>query len=59
MKIGSRVRINDDVDMTHCVYKKGHEFTIVDEGERGFDLKDEDGNMIYETRLMHHKLELI
>ena len=59
MEVGSRVRLNEDVEMNHCVYTKGHEFSIVDESERGFDLVDDDGYTICETRLMHNKLELI
>ena len=59
MKVGSRVRLKEEVDMGYCVYTVGHEFNIVGESMRGFDLEDDDGNRIAETGLMHHKLELI
>lgn len=60
IEIGSRVRITDEVDMGHIIYHKGHEFTVTgSDGIRGFDLKDDDGNVLAETRMIHHLLELI
>jgi hypothetical protein len=58
MEIGSRIVLTADVKMSTCTYKKGHEFTIVAEGERGFDIRDDDGNMICETLLMSDKMKL-
>jgi len=57
--IGVRVRLTEDVEMFNCTYTKGHEFNVIAEGERGFDLQDDEGNKILETRLMSHKLEAI
>lgn len=58
--IGSRVRITEDVEMTHIIYHKGHEFTVTGwDGLRGMDLKDDDGNELVETRMIHHIIELI
>jgi len=59
IKVGSRVKLNEEVDMGYCVYSKGHEFNVVSQGERGFNLEDDDGNKIFETRLMYYKLDLI
>ena len=57
--INIRVRLTEDVEMPNCTYTKGHEFNVIGEGERGFDLEDDDGNVIFETRLMSNKLEII
>ena len=57
--IGSRVHLIEEVDMGYCVYTVGHEFTIIGESERGWNLEDDDGNRIGETRMIHHKFELI
>lgn len=57
--IGIRVRLTEDVEMHDCIYTKGHEFNVIGEGERGFDLEDDDGNQLFETRLMNHKLKII
>lgn len=56
-EIGARVRLLEDVKMHDCTYTKGHEFTIVREDDmRGFDLEDDDGNRICETRFVKMKL---
>ena len=55
---GARVRILEDVVMHNITYTKGHEFTIIGEdGIRGLDLEDDDGNRLYETRFV--KMELV
>ena len=59
IQVGSRIRLLDNLHLAHFTYTKGHEFTIEAEGERGFDLVDDDGNHIYETRMVHHLYELI
>ena len=57
-EIGSRVRLLQDVEMSYCTYTKGHEFIIIDSDNiRGFDLKDDEGNCLRETRFV--KMELI
>ena len=51
MKIGDRVALEERVELFHKTYEIGHEFTIVSSDDiRGFDLKDDDGNMLCETR---------
>lgn len=46
--------------MTNIIYHKGHEFTVTGwDGLRGMDLKDDDGNELVETRMIHHIIELI
>jgi hypothetical protein len=58
--IGQRVVFLEDFEFNGKVYKKGHQFTIVGEdGMRGYDLKDDSGNRIDETRFIRSKYELI
>ncbi len=53
MKIGDRVVLEEKVELFHKTYEIGHEFTIISEDNmRGFDLKDDDGNMLCETRFV-------
>ena len=59
IKVGSRIRLNDDVEMFNCTYTKGHEFNVVGNSYRGFDLEDDEGNKIYECLFIHDKLELV
>ena len=59
IKLGSRVKLLDDVEMFSCTYKKGHEFTVYGQSCRGFDLMDDNGNKIDESLFINNKLELI
>ena len=59
IKIGSRVRLLEDVEMFNCTYTKGHEFTVYDGSYRGWDLVDDDGNKMDECLFIHDKLELV
>lgn len=59
IKIGSRVRLLDDIEMFDCIYTKGHEFTVYGSSCRGWDLVDDDGNKLDECLFIHDKLELI
>lgn len=59
IKVGSRIRLKEDVEMFNYTYTKGHEFNVVSESRRGFDLEDDDGNKIGECLFIHDKLELI
>ncbi len=59
IKIGSRVRLLEDVEMFNCTYTKGHEFNVIGSSYRGWDLKDDDGNEIGECLFIHDKLELV
>lgn len=59
IKLGSRVRLTEDVDMHNVTYTKGHEFNVYAETQRGFDLIDDDGNKMDECLFIHDKLELI
>jgi hypothetical protein len=57
-EVGARVRLLEDVEMTHQTYLKGHEFTITGFDDiRGADLIDDEGNILCETRFV--KMELI
>lgn len=60
IKVGSRIKLKEDVKMYDRTYSKGHEFNVVDYNyPRGFDLEDDDGNRIDECLFIHDKLELI
>lgn len=53
MKIGDRVVLKEKVEMSYITYYPGHVFTIIgDSGFRGWNLEDDDGNMLYETRFV-------
>ena len=59
IKIGSRVRLLEDVEMFNHTYTKGHEFNVYGSSYRGWDLVDDDGNKIDECLFIHDKLELV
>ena len=46
IKIGSRVKIKNDLEMLNRIYRKNHEFTIISSSERGWDIQDDNGNVI-------------
>ena len=57
---GERVVFLEDFEFNNKLYKKGHQFTIVGEDSmRGYDLKDDWGNCISETRFIRSKYEFI
>lgn len=58
LKIGSRVKINEDISLFNKVFKKGHIFTIYGSSYRGWDLIDDNGNKMDECLFIHDKLEL-
>jgi len=56
----NRVIFLEDFEFNGKLYKKGHQFNIVGEDDmRGYDLKDDDGNHISETRMIRNKYEFI
>jgi hypothetical protein len=59
IQIGSRVRINEEVQLFSKIFPKGHEFTVFYSGPRGWDLIDDEGNKLLETGLMYDKIELV
>ena len=60
MKIGSRIRIKEPLEMYKKTYPIGHEFTIFgSSGFRGWDIIDDDGNKIYETLFSNNTFEEI
>lgn len=52
MKVGDRVILVKPIEMWERVYEVGHQFTIVSEDLRGFNLEDDDGNEVGETRFI-------
>ena len=59
IKIRSRVRLTEDLDMFDCKYTKGHEFNVVGQSQRGWDLIDDDGHRVSETWFINHTLEVV
>lgn len=59
IKVGSRVKLKEPIEMFNCTYTKGHKFIVYGESQRGFNLIDDDGNKMNECLFMHDKLELI
>lgn len=58
MKIGSKIRITKPLEMFNKTYPIGHEFTIIgSSGYRGWDIRDDDGNTIYETLFSQNTFE--
>lgn len=56
MKIGDRIRLEERVEMCYFTFEIGHEFTIIGEDDiRGFDLKDDEGRVLGETRFVKMK----
>lgn len=58
-KIGSRVKLTEDISLFNKQFKKGHIFTIYGSSYRGWDLIDDDGNKMDECLFIHDKLELL
>jgi hypothetical protein len=57
---GERVVFLEDFKFNGKIYKKGHQFKIVGEDSiRGYDLEDDNGNRISETRFISYKYELL
>ena len=57
---GERVVFLEDFEFNNKIYKKGHQFKITGEDSiRGYDLEDDHGNRIGETRFISNKYELI
>ena len=56
----SRVVLLEDIEFNGKLYKRGHQFNVVGEdGMRGLDLEDDNGNCIGETRFLRHKYEFV
>lgn len=57
---GERVVFLEDFEFNNKIYNKGHQFKIVGEDSmRGYDLEDDHGNRISETRFISDKYEFI
>lgn len=59
INIGSRVRLNEEVVMSYKTFLPGHEFTVYGSSERGWDLVDDEGLKLDETRMIDSQLEAI
>lgn len=57
---GERVVFIVDFEFNGKLYKRGHQFRITGvDGMRGYDLEDDDGNRICETRFISNKYVFI
>jgi len=58
IKIGSKVKLTEDIKMFARTYKAGEIFTVYGSSYRGFDLVNDKGEKIDETRFVQDKYEL-
>lgn len=59
LKIGDRIKITREIEMTDGTFTAGHYFTIVGKGPRGVDLKDDDGRCVLEAVFTHNSFEKV
>ncbi len=59
MKIGDRVYITEEVKLFGHIFEPGHQFTIISSSERGWDLQDDEGRQLCETRFMNGEIKSI
>lgn len=59
MKIGDRIYITEELKMNNKVYPIGHQFVIIGSSPRGWDIKDDEGNTVYETLFISHTFKSI
>lgn len=52
IRVGDTVVLVKSVRTYYGTFHIGHRFKVVGEGERGFDLEDDDGNRLGETCLI-------
>ena len=57
MKIGDRIYITEELKMNNKIYPIGHQFVIIGSSPRGWDIKDDEGNTVYETLFITTDLE--
>jgi len=54
-----KATLREDFEFDSKLYKKGHEFNIVDyDSMRGYDVEDKDGNTICEIRMIEDKFDI-
>jgi len=60
MKVGDIVTVTKSFTFNGRVYEVGDRFTIVsDSGQRGWDIKDKNGKIIYETMWINHHYQCL
>lgn len=60
IKIGSRIKLNKSLEMHNRTYPIGYQFTVIgSSGFRGWDIRDDEGNYIYECAFIQNTFELI
>lgn len=57
--IGEKLILIEEFEFNGKIYKKGHQFTIINSSIRGYDIEDSSGNKIYETGLIRDKFEFL
>lgn len=50
--VGKRVVLTRDVEVVHGTFERGTEMTVTEDGPRGLDMVDDQGNYLRETGLM-------
>lgn len=58
-RVGDRIRITRNIEMFHGTFTAGHEFVIIGDGWRGFDIRDDEGREIHECGMIQDCFELI
>jgi len=58
IKIGSKVKLIENIEMFHRTYKVGEIFTVYGVSYRGWDLINDKNERIDETHFSSHKYEL-
>ena len=59
IKVGDRIVLTQALVMEDGTFTVGHLFTVVGEGERGFDLVDFDGRKVGETIRIQHTFKKV
>jgi hypothetical protein len=59
MKVGDWVQLTANIEVMSGTFTRGTQMLIVSEGERGFDLRDREGNYLRETILVQQHLKKI
>lgn len=59
VRVGDRIRITRPIEMFQGTYTTGHEFVIIGSGERGFNIRDDEGREIRECAMIQDCFELV
>lgn len=54
LNIGDRIELSEKLEVVTGTYEVGHKFVIIGNGERGVDLRDDNGNEVRECGLFQN-----